>query len=78
MALVSLNPAIEEVLATFQEHTPEEVEQALSHAWETFQRWRLTPWEERSALVRSLARHLRHRRDEMARLLSSCYISRGW
>ncbi len=38
MALVYLNPATEEVLATFQEHMPEEVEQALSHAWETFQR----------------------------------------
>jgi len=70
MALVSLNPTTEEVLATFQEHTPEEVEQALSRAWETFQRWRLTPWEERSALMRALARHLRQRRDEMARLIT--------
>jgi acyl-CoA reductase-like NAD-dependent aldehyde dehydrogenase len=70
MALVSLNPTTEDVLATFQEHTPEEVEQALSRAWETFQRWRLTPWEERSALMRALARHLRQRRDEMARLIT--------
>jgi len=70
MALLSVNPATEEVLATFQEHSPAQVEAALARAWEAFRLWRRTSFEERARLMRAVAQYLRRRRGELARLIT--------
>ncbi len=70
MAIVSINPATEEVLATFEEHSPQEVESALARAWEAFRVWRSTSFQERARLMRGLAQYLRRRRGDLARLIT--------
>lgn len=55
----SLNPATEEVLGTWPDHTPEDVERKLAIAQATFETWRRTSVEERARLLRSLATVLR-------------------
>lgn len=55
----SLNPSTEEVLGTWPDHTPEDVERRLAIASATFQTWRRTSIEERSRLLRVLATNLR-------------------
>ena len=52
MAIESINPATEAVLASFQEHTQAQIEQALGQAWATFQQWRETGFAERGRLLR--------------------------
>ncbi|HXG42759.1 MAG TPA: NAD-dependent succinate-semialdehyde dehydrogenase [Dehalococcoidia bacterium] len=70
MAFVSLNPATEEVLATFQEHGPQEVEAALERAWRAYQDWRRLSLERRGELLRAAARRLRQEKDRYARLIT--------
>ena len=42
MPMQSINPATEEVLATFEEFTPEQTERAITEADDTFRHWRDT------------------------------------
>jgi succinate-semialdehyde dehydrogenase/glutarate-semialdehyde dehydrogenase len=51
MAFQSINPATEEVLGTFDEHDPEEVERRLVAARETFEAWRTTSFEDRASVL---------------------------
>jgi succinate-semialdehyde dehydrogenase/glutarate-semialdehyde dehydrogenase len=55
----SLNPATEEVIGTWPDHTAEDVERKLAIAQATFETWRRTSVEERARLLRSLAAVLR-------------------
>lgn len=55
----SLNPATEEVLGTWSDHTQEDIERKLAIAEATFETWRRTPLPERVARLRVLAQHLR-------------------
>jgi succinate-semialdehyde dehydrogenase/glutarate-semialdehyde dehydrogenase len=71
MPIRSVNPATGEVLAEFAEHTPAQVEAALSSAHAAFQPWRETPIGERSRLMRAAAAYLRRDRDRLARLITA-------
>ena len=47
-----INPATEEPLDDYPDHTPAEVEARLRTAADAFDAWRLTPRSERSRLMR--------------------------
>ena len=49
MAIVSVNPATEEQLASFDEHTWEQVDAALQHAYDTRYAWRDAGFDARAA-----------------------------
>jgi succinate-semialdehyde dehydrogenase/glutarate-semialdehyde dehydrogenase len=59
MTMQSINPATEEVVATYEPMTSEAVDAALDRAYAAFQSWRRTSFEERAALLRSIAGVLR-------------------
>jgi succinate-semialdehyde dehydrogenase/glutarate-semialdehyde dehydrogenase len=63
-----VDPARLEEIARYQEHTDEQIEQALAQADEAQRRWRDVPVEDRCALLREVARILRERRAEYAEL----------
>jgi succinate-semialdehyde dehydrogenase/glutarate-semialdehyde dehydrogenase len=70
MTMQSINPTTEEVMATFEESTPEEVDRALAQARAAFARWRTTPLEERARLMRRAAANLREHKAEYGRLMT--------
>src|SRR5213592_650206 len=51
-AIESINPATEEVIATFEQFTPAQVEQALVEADAAFHQWRRQSFAERSRAMR--------------------------
>jgi len=71
MPIRSVNPATEEELASFEEHTPEDVERALARAWAARQGWRDTPVSSRAARFAELSAYLRHDRPRLAALLTA-------
>jgi acyl-CoA reductase-like NAD-dependent aldehyde dehydrogenase len=71
MAIVSINPATEEELARYQEHTWGEVDAALQRAWEARLPWRETSFAGRSARLADLAAQLRHEKDRLASVLTA-------
>ncbi len=71
MAMRSVNPATEEELARFEEHTPDEVDRALARAWGAREAWRDTPVGSRAARFAELSAYLRHDRPRLAALLTS-------
>lgn len=71
MAFESVNPATEEIEATFEEHSPEEVERALADASRAFDRWRKTPFEVRSGYMREAASYLRAHGARFAGLMTA-------
>ena len=68
--IVSLNPATEEVLASFDPFTPDQVEAAVAQADRAFREWRQRSIEERGAPMRRLAQLLRERTDRYGRLVT--------
>jgi succinate-semialdehyde dehydrogenase/glutarate-semialdehyde dehydrogenase len=66
--VTAVNPATEEVIASFDAFGPDEVEMALAEAHEAFQSWRERPIAERAVPMRALAKLLRERADRYARL----------
>jgi acyl-CoA reductase-like NAD-dependent aldehyde dehydrogenase len=68
--IYSVNPATEEVLATFPETTPLQVENTLSEASHTFRLWRQTSMTERSDLMRRAAAYIRNRKSHLAALIT--------
>jgi acyl-CoA reductase-like NAD-dependent aldehyde dehydrogenase len=66
--IVAVNPATEELVASFDAFGPDEVEMALAEAHDAYLEWRERPIAERSVPMRALARLLRERADSYARL----------
>jgi acyl-CoA reductase-like NAD-dependent aldehyde dehydrogenase len=71
MPMQSINPATEEVLATFEEFTPEQTERAITEADDTFRHWRDTSFAERSRLLHRAAEILRTRAGYYAHLITA-------
>jgi succinate-semialdehyde dehydrogenase/glutarate-semialdehyde dehydrogenase len=71
MAIESVNPATEEVLATFAAFTPAQTEQALAETHAAFDLWRATPFAARAALMQRVAALLRERQDLYAGLITT-------
>jgi acyl-CoA reductase-like NAD-dependent aldehyde dehydrogenase len=70
MAIQSVNPATEEVLATFDEFTPDQIARALEEAAATFGRWRRESFAERSRLTHQAATYLRQQKVRLAMLIT--------
>ena len=70
MTIQSINPATEEVVATFEEFTPAQVDAVLEQAYTAQRRWRQTSFGERSAKLQAAARVLRARKQDWARLIT--------
>ncbi len=66
----SRNPATEEVLATFEPFTNEQVDDALDGAEDAFRVWRERSFAERAVPMRRLGALLRERVDRYARLIT--------
>src|SRR5215218_10759757 len=66
--LRSINPATEEELASFAQHTAEDLDRALAEADAAQRDWERTPLEQRAQVLVEMARLLRQRRPEYARL----------
>ncbi len=71
VAFQSINPATEEILGQFPEHTGDEVERALEASSRAFQSWRRTPFAERSQLLRAVAHQLRAEKTLLAGLTTA-------
>ncbi len=69
--LHSINPATEEVLATFPTCTAEQLEAALQGASDAQRRWRKTPLAERGRLTANAAAYLRQERSHLAGLITA-------
>jgi acyl-CoA reductase-like NAD-dependent aldehyde dehydrogenase len=67
----SINPATEEVLATFASTPPDHVEQALCEAERAFRQWRQTSFTERSSLMQQAAASLRQHEKHLASLITA-------
>src|SRR5436190_999326 len=64
----AVNPATEEVIASFDAFGRDEVEMALAETHDAFLEWRERPIAERAVPMRALARLLRERSERYARL----------
>src|SRR5205809_2529882 len=67
----SINPATEEVIATCEQFTPAQVEQALVEADAAFRQWREQRFAERSKAMRRAAELLRKRKERYAGLITA-------
>jgi succinate-semialdehyde dehydrogenase / glutarate-semialdehyde dehydrogenase len=70
MAIESVNPATGEVVETFSEIAPAELERALAGAWEAFVAWRRTSFATRAERLRAVAERLRERKVDHARTMA--------
>ena len=67
----AINPATGDVVETYEEDGPEEVEAALARATETFDSWRDRPIRERQELLADAAAVLRDDIDEYAETMTT-------
>jgi succinate-semialdehyde dehydrogenase / glutarate-semialdehyde dehydrogenase len=70
MTMQSINPTTEEVLANFEEHSEQEVNQALDRSIETFRVWKQQPFSGRAELMRRAAQVMRRDVDRLAGLIT--------
>ena len=70
MAFVSINPFNGDVLASFAGHTPQEAERALAQSARMAPIWREAGFAPRAQLLLEVARLLRERQGEYARLMA--------
>jgi succinate-semialdehyde dehydrogenase/glutarate-semialdehyde dehydrogenase len=71
MAITSVNPATEEVLARFDAFSPEQIDTALEEAHVAFRQWRDISFAQRAELVRRAARYLRANKARFAGLITA-------
>ena len=66
----AINPATGEVIAEYDEWTPNQVEAALAQVHEAFRSWRNTAYDERARLMHAAADYLRENVERFARLIT--------
>ncbi len=71
MVMQSINPATEEVLASFEDFSPAQVEAALEHAHDAYRSWREASFGERATRMQAAARILRAQNARWATLMTS-------
>lgn len=71
MPIISRNPATEEILATFEEITPAQVQEKLELAQTAYRYWKSSTFETRSELMMKLGLLFREKRDMLASIISS-------
>ena len=70
MAIATQNPATGETLQTFDAHTPQQVEEAITTAHATFQTWRTTSFAHRAQLMIKAAELLEAENESIARIMT--------
>jgi succinate-semialdehyde dehydrogenase/glutarate-semialdehyde dehydrogenase len=70
MAMESTNPTTDEIIATYEEMSQDEVDQILELSQEVFLEWRTKPVAERIEPLRRAAAVLRERTEDLARLMT--------
>ena len=70
MPLESINPATGEQIASYAEHSPQDVHEALDRAAAAFELWRRVPVQERAVLTGKLAEALENHAEDWARLMT--------
>lgn len=68
--ITSINPATEAVLAEYEDHNSEQIEQRLATAAQAQAQWARTPLDQRLALFGRAAQVLRERKAELALLIT--------
>lgn len=71
MALASVNPATEEVIARYSASTPAQIERALQQSWQAYRSWRALSLDDRAALMTRASACLRQNRDQYAALITA-------
>lgn len=66
--LESVNPATEEVIATFPDATASDIDKAVEAAQEGFAEWRRFDWKKRAAIMREFAARMTEKIDHFGRL----------
>lgn len=66
--VVSVNPATEEILGSFPDAGPDDVDRAVDIAREAAASWAAMPWRRRGDLLREFAARIREQADDLARL----------
>jgi succinate-semialdehyde dehydrogenase/glutarate-semialdehyde dehydrogenase len=70
VTLSSINPATGETLATFDEHSVDEVERRIAASYDAFRAWSARPVEERAGVLLNVAGLLDAEQDMLARLMT--------
>src|SRR5881409_404588 len=70
MSIQSVNPATGDVVETYEETSPKEIERILGGAQAAFAEWRNTPFTARARSMRNAAEMLKKRRTDFARLMT--------
>jgi succinate-semialdehyde dehydrogenase/glutarate-semialdehyde dehydrogenase len=70
MVMQSINPATEEVVESFQEFSPQDVDRVLQQSQDAAHAWRTTSFGERSAGLQAVARILRTQKSTWAELIT--------
>ncbi len=70
MAIRSINPATDEVLAEFEPLESTEIDQKILGAETAYRAWRFTPLEKRAQIFRKVAETLRLQQDDCAKLMT--------
>ncbi|MBV9353992.1 MAG: NAD-dependent succinate-semialdehyde dehydrogenase [Chloroflexi bacterium] len=70
MVMRSINPATEEVVESFQEFSPQDVDRVLQQSHDAARAWRTTSFGERSARLQAVARILRTQKASWAELIT--------
>ncbi len=70
MAIQSLNPANEEVIASYDELSDEAIQNKIATAEARFQAWRQVPVKERAALMYKLAEVIRKNKERYGRIIT--------
>lgn len=68
--LKSINPLDGSLLATFEEMSPDAIDQAIGAADEAFLAWRARSFEDRAAVLRRVAELLREEREQLSALMT--------
>ncbi len=71
MAVQSINPATEELLGSFEEFSPDQLDEALDQAAAAFEHWRRTSFAERRQLMVKAAGYLREQKATLAGLITA-------
>jgi len=71
MTLRSINPATDQLIGEYPEHTPQQVAEALAAGQRAFLAWRHTPLLDRATGLHRVARALRQNRGQLAALMTA-------
>ncbi|HDL18760.1 MAG TPA: NAD-dependent succinate-semialdehyde dehydrogenase [Bacteroidetes bacterium] len=71
MTIQSINPATDEVIHTYEEMSPMQVQEIISKTHDSFAAWRKTEFAYRSKLMKNAAEILRDKKDQFAVLMAN-------